>query len=189
MSLVFRPRLAPHQVQRLTMICGLGLADAIESETDLHIGLKWPNDLVAKGAKIGGILTEVELERDQVDFAVVGIGLNVNLDRDQFSNDFLMPATSLSLALGRPVPRLGLLQWFVRNLERRVVALDGGQSPHEEWAQRLSTLGQPVTVSTLQRTFAGVAEGVDADGALQIRLPDGQLETVLAGDVTLRVPQ
>ena len=189
MSLVFRPRLAPHQVQRLTMICGLGLADAVESETELRIGLKWPNDLVANGAKIGGILTEVELLKGHVEYAVVGIGLNVNLDRDELPSDLLVPATSLSLALGRPVPRLVLLQLFLRNLESRVVALASGLSPHEEWAERLSTLGQAVTVSTFHRVFSGVAEGVDADGALQIRLPNGRLETVLAGDVTLRCPQ
>lgn len=188
MSLIFRPRLAPHQAQRLTMICGLSMADAVELEAGLRIALKWPNDLVVDGAKIGGILTEIELLKDQVDYAVVGMGLNVNLDREQFPNELLVPATSLSLTLGRPVPRLPLLWAYLRVVETRLLALDNGLSPNEEWASRLVTLGQPVTVSTSERAYSGVAEGVDSDGALQVRLPDGRLVTVLAGDVTLRAP-
>jgi BirA family biotin operon repressor/biotin-[acetyl-CoA-carboxylase] ligase len=189
MSLVFRPRLAAHQVQRLTMICGLSVVDAVEAETHLQVGLKWPNDLVIAGAKLGGILTEIELDGNRVDHAVVGIGLNVNLDPDQLPEDLWMVATSLSQVLGRKVARMPLLRELLRAIEVRYRALQAGQSPLAEWAARLVTLGQPVAVSAMGSCVRGVAEGVDDDGALLVRRDDGRLETVLVGDVTIRTQE
>jgi BirA family biotin operon repressor/biotin-[acetyl-CoA-carboxylase] ligase len=186
MSVVFRPPLAPFQVQRVTMICGLAVADAVESETGLRVDLKWPNDLVICGAKAGGILTEVAMAGDRVDYVIVGIGLNVNVDFAQPAGGFLTAATSLSQALERPVARLPVLRAFLRVLERRYEALKAGHSPYNEWAERLVTLGKPVTVSTSNAVWEGVAEGVDADGALLVRLADDRLQVVMAGDVTLR---
>jgi BirA family biotin operon repressor/biotin-[acetyl-CoA-carboxylase] ligase len=186
LSLLFRPSLGPHQVQRLTMICGLAVAEAIESETVLRAGLKWPNDVTVGGAKAGGILSEMELSGDRVDCAVVGIGLNVNLDPSELPADLLVPATSLSHALGRRVARLPLLWAFLRIVETRYLALKAGHSPHDEWAERLVTVGQTVRVSMAGNVLTGIAEGVDANGALLVRRNDGWLETVVAGDVTLR---
>ncbi len=186
-SFLFRPPLAAHQLQRLTMICGLAAADAIEAETGLRVALKWPNDVVLDGAKVGGILTEIGLHGPRVEQAIVGLGLNVNLDPGDLSADLLMPATSLSQALGHQVDRLSLLRSLLRAVDRRYVGLKAGHSPHAEWAARLVTLGRQVSVSTGDEVLAGVAEGVNADGALLLRLPDGRLETVLAGDVTLRL--
>jgi BirA family biotin operon repressor/biotin-[acetyl-CoA-carboxylase] ligase len=185
MSLIFRPPLAAFQVQRLTMICGLAAVEAIESETGLHVDLKWPNDLLIGGAKVGGILTEVAVAGERVDYAIVGIGLNVNLDFQQ-PDGFLMAATSLSQALGQPIARLPLLRAFLRIVDRRYEALKAGHSPHREWAGRLVTLGKPVTVSDSDAVWGGVAEDVDADGSLLVRLADDRLQVVVAGDVTVR---
>jgi BirA family biotin operon repressor/biotin-[acetyl-CoA-carboxylase] ligase len=186
MSLLFRPALAAHQVQRLTMIAGLALVDAVETGTGLQPALKWPNDVTLGGAKVAGILTEVGLTGNRIDHAVVGVGLNVNLDPGALPGDLLVPATSLSHVLGRPVARLPLLQTFLRGVEARYVALQAGHSPHEEWARCLATLGEAVVVSGGSTDLEGVAEGVDADGALLLRLADGGLERVVAGDVRLR---
>lgn len=186
MSLIFRPPLAPDQVQRLTMVCGLAVLDAIESETGLQVDLKWPNDVVVGDAKVAGILTEIGSEGSKVDFVVVGLGLNVNLDPAWLPDGLLMSATSLSRELERPVARLPLLWALLRAMERRYTALKAGLSPHREWADRLAALGRPVTVSTTGEVLEGIAEGVNADGALLVRLDSGRLETVMAGDVTLR---
>lgn len=186
MSLVFRPDLAPHQTQRLTMICGLAVLDAVESETGLRLGLKWPNDVVAGETKVAGILTEIGLTGYSVDHVVVGVGLNVNLDPAQLPGELLMPAASLSTVLGQNVPRLPLLLAFLRAVEGRYLALEASHSPHAEWAARLVTLGRPVVVSDQGgQAVEGLAEAVNADGALLVRLEDGQLRAVLAGDVTL----
>ncbi len=186
MSLVFRPELEAHQVQRLTMSCGLAVVDAIEQETGLRAGLKWPNDILIAGAKAGGMLTEIELDGAQVEYAIVGIGLNVNLDPALLPGDLSVPATSLRHELGSEVARLPLLWALLQRIEHRYTALKAGHSPHGEWASRLVTLGKPVSVSGSGTVLEGVAEGVDADGALLVRAGDGRVERVLAGDVSLR---
>lgn len=186
MSIVFRPELAPHQVQRLTMSCGLAVADAIEQGTGLRADLKWPNDVVIAGAKLGGILTEIELKGSQVEFAIVGMGLNVNLDPELLPEGLSMPATSLRHEMRAEVARLPLLHAILRRIEDRYSALRAGVSPRDEWAGRLTALGKLVAVREGDSVVEGVAEGVDADGALLVRLADGSLQVVLAGDVSLR---
>ncbi|MBN1136311.1 MAG: biotin--[acetyl-CoA-carboxylase] ligase [Anaerolineae bacterium] len=187
LSFIFRPAIAPHQVQQLTMLCGLAVAESVEAQTSLPVGLKWPNDLETGGAKVGGILTEIELSGVRVSYAIVGIGLNVNLDPQQLNEPVLARATSLSTELGRPVARLPLLWAVLRAVEARYLVLGAGAPRlHAEWAKRLVTLGRMVTVSTGDATWEGVAEGVDADGALLVRRIDGSLERIIAGDVTVR---
>lgn len=187
LSFIFRPAIASHQVQQLTMLCGLALAESVEAETGLPVGLKWPNDLEIGGAKVGGILTEVEMSGVRVSYAVVGVGLNVNQDPQQLSRPLLTQATSLSAELGRPVARLPLLWAVLHTVEARYLALGtGAPGLHAEWARRLVTLGRTVTVSTGDAVWEGTAEGVDADGALLVRRADGSLERIMAGDVTVR---
>jgi len=211
LSLIFRPSLAPAQAQQLTMIAGLACVEAVEAHTGLRPGLKWPNDLVLTGRKLAGILTELETAGERLDFAVVGLGLNVNVDfrHPAVERELGESAIGLLQALGRLVDRLALLNELLVRLEQRVERLRAGQSPHDEWTARLVTLGQAVRVVTpsppwaeeqgsqgdsasplpgsagVGRVLEGQAVGVDADGALLL-LSDGRTERVLAGDVTLR---
>jgi BirA family biotin operon repressor/biotin-[acetyl-CoA-carboxylase] ligase len=185
MSLLFRPDLPPGQAPRLTMICSLAIAHAIEGLTGLPVGLKWPNDIFVRGKKAGGILTESGATGGRLDYVVVGMGLNVNLAISALP-ELRGMATSLSQELGREVSRLELLWRILGGIEARYNSLRRGESPHEEWAARLITLGREVQVATPDGVLAGWAEGVDADGALILRTPDGQRERILAGDVTLR---
>ena len=207
MSLLFRPDelLQPSQAQRLTMLCALALAEAIEFHTELVPRLKWPNDLVgAGGKKLAGILTELEIEDDRLSWVVVGLGLNVNID---FSGQtepepdrpgkpgsgglpLAQTATSLSMLLGQDTAelRLPILQSFLFNVEQRYHALRQGQLPHHDWQQRLVGLGQPVTVTILEgaHQYHGLMVGVDENGALLLEQADGTQVTIFAGDVTLR---
>jgi len=179
------PTLPPNQAPRLTMICSLSIADAIEGLTGLSVGLKWPNDIFIRGKKAGGILTESGTTGGHLDYVIVGMGLNVNLAVSALP-ELRGMATSLSQELGREVARLELLWGILAEIEARYDSLKRGESPHEEWAARLITLGREVQVTTPDAVLVGRAEGVDADGALILCLPDGQRRRVLAGDVTLR---
>jgi BirA family biotin operon repressor/biotin-[acetyl-CoA-carboxylase] ligase len=167
------------------MICSLAIADAIEGLTSLPVDLKWPNDILIRGKKAGGILTELGTMGRHLDYVVVGMGLNVNLAV------FALPelsrmATSLSQELGHEVARLELLCRILEGIETRYNSLRRGESPHEEWAARIINLGCVVQVTTADEVLVGLAEGVDADGALILHTPDGQRKRILAGDVTLR---
>jgi BirA family biotin operon repressor/biotin-[acetyl-CoA-carboxylase] ligase len=189
MSLLFRPHfLAPYQAQRLTMICSLAVVDAIDKVTGLLTAIKWPNDIVVQGKKAGGILTELGATGERLDYAVVGLGLNVNLDLGvvEAMGELAATATSLSQELGQEVSRLVLLWRILENVESRYQRLGAGELPHDEWASRLVTLHNLVIVDTPQGAVEGWAEGVDADGALILRTHCGERQRVLAGDVTLR---
>lgn len=207
LSLLFRPAglVAPHQAQRLTMLCALALADAIELHTELSAGLKWPNDLVwIDGKKLAGILTELDLEGDALNWAVVGIGLNVNVDFSRQTETepdrpgrpgsggppLAQVATSLSMITGRDTGglRLPILQSFLFNVEQRYEALRRGELPHREWQERLVGIGQPATVKVLEvsQRYEGILAGVDENGALLLTQADGSTVTIFAGDVTLR---
>ena len=185
MSLIFRPELRAAQVHRLTMVCALSLLDAVESTTGLTAGLKWPNDILINDAKVSGILAETGISGTRLEYAIVGIGLNVNLDPAHLPADLLMSATSLSQALGKEVERRTLLRALLRSVETRYEELLAGFSPYQTYMRRLETLGRQVTVELPDGPCTGVAEGVDADGALLVRVAEGSLQRILAGDVTL----
>ncbi len=185
MSLIFRPDLAPPQAQRLTMLCSLAVCDAIAGMTRLAPAVKWPNDVLLGERKVCGILTELGIEGTRLAYAVVGMGINVNVDFSE-AGGLAYTATSLAQELGYEVSRLELLRAILGGIEERYARLRAGESPHAEWAARLVTLGQRVVVTTPGGQLSGVAEGVDADGALLLRDESGALRRILAGDVTLR---
>lgn len=185
MSLILRPRLLPSQAQRATMTCALAAVQAVAQVTSLQASIKWPNDIVLAGRKLGGLLTELGLRGPELDYIVVGIGLNVNLDTTALG-EVTAPPTSLSSVLGRRVSRLDLLVTFLQALEPLEDQVRQGVSPIGLWREHLSTLGKPVQVTFEGDAIVGIAEDVDEDGALLVRTSGGDLRTILAGDVTLR---
>lgn len=185
LSLLLRPPLLPRQAQQLTMVCSLAVCDAIAQVSGLSADVKWPNDVLIGERKVCGILTELDVLGSRLNYAIVGIGININVDFCD-APAFIAPVTSLSMESGRLVPRLDLLVDLLSGIERRYVALQKGRSFHEEWAGRMVTIGRKVQVSSGDERWRGLATGVDENGALTIRLADGTLQSVLAGDVTLR---
>ncbi len=195
-SLLLRPTgLGPQCAAQLTMICALAAADAIGALSGLRTALKWPNDLIVhiKGAangppyrKLAGLLTETGLTGARLEHAIVGIGVNVNVAPPDLAA--LAPdATSILAETGQPLERARLLAVLLGHAEGRFERLQAGQSPVAEWASRLAFLGQAVEAWTPAGRLTGVAEGVDEDGALRLRLADGHVERLLAADVSLRV--
>jgi BirA family biotin operon repressor/biotin-[acetyl-CoA-carboxylase] ligase len=183
-SLIFRPQLEMARAVALTMICGLGVREAIREVTTLPAQLKWPNDIVLHGRKAGGILTEAGTRGEHLDWVVVGIGLNVNLASAVLPAEF--GATSLQNELGQPTSRVRLLQQSLLHIEQRYERLQAGQWPAHEWAAALETLGQRVQLYTAAGAVQGLAEAVDDEGALLLRLDDGQLRKVWVGDILVR---
>jgi len=195
LSLVLRPPLDAAQTVWLTMIAGLACAEAVEGHTGLRPDLKWPNDVLFGGRKLAGILTELETAANQLAFAVVGMGINVNVDfqQDAAPAELRDSGIGLSQVLGHPVDPLSLLCELLLRLEQRYEAILSGRSPHAEWSERLVTHGKRVRVAIASggadvgrvEDLEGFAEGVDANGALLLRLADGRVQPILAGDVTV----
>lgn len=169
----------------LIMLASLAVVYSIETVTGLKLRLKWPNDVLINGRKVCGILIESDVRGNRVDYAIIGIGINVNLRLADFPE--LSPiATSLADESGREVSLLDVIRRLLVEVERLYLALPSGESIYEPWRDRLVTLGRRVEVGWGKTRYEGMAESVATDGSLLLRRPDGSLTRVVAGDVTLR---
>ena len=183
MSVVFRPSV--DALPFLSILAGVATVQTIRKTTGLSPTIKWPNDVMLYGKKVSGILVESVMEGEAVCYAVLGIGLNVALDPSQ-SEETSGIATSLEAASGKDLMREEVLRQLLQDLDSLYLKLCQGQTPLEPWRAMLDTLGQNVRVSWRDEAYSGLAEGIDQLGNLQLRLEDGRLMTMTAGDVTLR---
>lgn len=184
MSFILRPDLPPSHAPRVTMAVALGACEAIRAVTNLPAQIKWYNDLQIHGKKFAGILAESEIVGEQLEYVIVGIGVNVNFDPATVPG--IPPdATSLAMELGRAVPRALLAQALLRAIELQYARLRAGEDVREAYKNRLATLGQWVRVHTTQDCIEGQAIDIDAIGALVLQRADGSRVHVSVGDVTL----
>jgi BirA family transcriptional regulator, biotin operon repressor / biotin---[acetyl-CoA-carboxylase] ligase len=183
-SLLLRPRLAPVQAPLLTMMAGLSARTAIEAHTGLTPDLKWPNDLLVRGKKVGGILTEMHAEPSQVRFVIVGIGLNVN--QEKFPGELGATASSLRLETGKQVSRLELLVRLLREFENDYNRfLREGPAGVTQKFEAVSSYaqGKRVRVTSGTASFLGTTAGLGPEGLLLVKRDDGLVVTVISGDV------
>ena len=188
-SVVLRPELPPARAPELTLVASLAICDALR-QAGVAAGIKWPNDVLASGRKIAGVLTELAAEPDRVHWVVVGAGVNVNARREDFPEELRDEATSVLLERGQAAPRAllaaacftALEDWVDRHAE------EGFGPIRDAWRARSVTLGREVRVQEAARELRGVAEDIDDAGALLVRTPAG-VERVLAGDVALLRPR
>lgn len=182
-SLLLRPD--DLSMPQLNMLSALAVARSIEKVTGLKPSIKWPNDIILEGKKVSGILIESEVEEERVTSAVVGIGINVNMDPQDFP-DIATTATSLKMLLQETVSREKLLLAFLEEMESLYQSLRHGDNIPRLWRSRLNTLGRNVRILSGDTEDAGYAEGVEDDGTLLLRHPDGTLVRYIAGEVSLR---
>lgn len=175
-SVVLRP---PEQhVSQVTMLGALAIYDLLEGVGVKDLGIKWPNDVQAQGRKICGVLPEAAWDGDRLLGVALGMGVNVRAD---FTGTVLEgSAISMEPALGRAVNRLDLLANLLERLDFWYARL-GSAALFQTWKNRLTTLGRAVAINEVR----GLAENVDADGALLVRDAGGTIQRVLAGDVAL----
>ncbi len=182
-SLILRPTLV--QLRGLPLAASLAGVRAVRKVTRLPAQIKWPNDLVVADRKFAGILIDADVQGDRVAQAILGIGLNVNLDVARFP-ELAGIATSLLAEAGRPFDRLMLLVELLAALEHSYDRLVTGPSLLPEWTAASATVGRRVEARTPAGLEVGLAESVDAEGALWLRRDDGSSVRLVSGEVTLR---
>jgi BirA family transcriptional regulator, biotin operon repressor / biotin---[acetyl-CoA-carboxylase] ligase len=186
-SILLRPDLRPQETTQLTVAAATALWRAIHDETGLSPEIKWPNDILIRGKKVVGILTELSAEVDRVKHVTLGVGVDVNLTANEFPVELRKIATSLRIESGKPVSRADLATAILRELDRDYARICAGKFAEvaDEWEENCSTIGQRVLISMGERKLRGQAESLDEDGALVLRTEHGRLERVIGGDVTL----
>ena len=191
LSLVLRPAISISQAPTIILGAGLAVAKAVAEALGApeRVEIKWPNDVLVDGLKISGILMEMSAEATQVGYLVLGIGVNLNVSPDTFPEEFRARATSLAAASGAPIDRVN----FTRRL---FVTLEGVLERHAEagfeglradFERFYRMRGRPIEVSDPGGSSrVGTAGRVGSDGTLELQLPGGGLDRIVAGDVTLR---
>lgn len=186
MSILLRPGITPYEVSQITLLAGLSVCRAIRSVTGCDALIKWPNDIVIHGKKLVGILTELAAEADRINYAVTGIGINVN--QEQFPTEIAHKATSLFLETRRRWTRATLVQEILRNFEDSYDAFLTEASfdfitPYKELCV---SLDRKVSVQRGELTIQGKAVDISRSGELVIQTPEGQLYPINSGEVTVQ---
>ena len=174
----------------LTLLMAMAAVRSIRKETGLEAGIKWPNDVVAHGKKLCGILTEMDTEINSINYVVIGIGINVN--QEQFPEEIRETAGSLYLELGKRIPRAELAAGVLEELERlyeTFLQTEDLSALYEEYNGFCVHSGQEVRVTMPLKDLEvcrGIAEGINEKGELAVRKADGSVEYVYAGEVSVR---
>jgi BirA family transcriptional regulator, biotin operon repressor / biotin---[acetyl-CoA-carboxylase] ligase len=186
-SVVLRPRLPMTDAHLLTLVAATAAAEGIEGQTKIPVQVKWPNDLIVNNRKVGGILLEVSGEFDEVNWVVVGVGINVNTEFAELPVTLRRSATSLKTATGKPVDRSVLLARILLALEKCYLdaAANGFEKPLRGFRARDYLLHRSVSVLTREGPVIGEAAGIDDRGALLVELPHRHIRRFHAGEVTL----
>lgn len=183
MSLLLRPRLPFAQWPRLTSTAALAIALAIEQQTRLKPGIKWPNDVFVNGKKISGLLVETGQHPEKGPFAILGIGLNAN--QTEFPEEIREKASSLKLECRGTIDRPAMAAALLDQLGSLLPELETDfPSLLRRIAQCSTVLGRPIRLHSGETVIEGIAENLDEEGRLLVRMPDGTLERFSAGEVT-----
>lgn len=186
-SVVLRPPLSPAIAPCMTLMAGVAVADCLEACGVRALSLKWPNDVLVGGRKVCGILTEMKVLGNQVDFIIVGIGLNVNMRREDFHPEIRDRATSLLEETGHGVSRLEIAVRLYQHLEKwyKTIRQEGFPVVRQKWLAFSGILGKTIRSGPEKDAPHGEVVGVDEDGALLIRDSRGLRHRVITGDIVI----
>ena len=185
MSILLRPKFEPQYAPTLTLVMGMAVAKAVKN-LGFDVSIKWPNDVVVSHKKICGILTEMGVRDGKIDYAVIGVGINVNIK--EFPEEMADKATSLYLESGREFDRSqipGLVMEAFEKYYEKFAATCDLSGLKEEYESILANYNQPVRVLA-KEPYEGVARGITDGGELLVEKTDGMIVAVSAGEVSVR---
>ena len=185
MSILLRPKFEPQYAPMLTLVMGMAVAKAVK-KLGFDVSIKWPNDVVVSHKKICGILTEMGVRDGKIDYAVIGVGINVNIR--EFPDEMADKATSLYLESGRKFDRSqipGLVMEAFEEYYEKFAATCDLSGLKEKYESILANYNQPVRVLA-KEPYEGVARGITDGGELLVEKTDGTIVAVSAGEVSVR---
>lgn len=197
MSIIIRPQLSRNDLPLLSLMTGVACAEAIERVCGLKIGLKWVNDLVYDGRKLGGILVEMASGVQNQSFnkslvppaVVIGIGLNLKFDEKEIPEDLRNRMTWLGKLLGKRADANLLVAEICNCIEARYTDLRHGlnEAILDLWKARSVTLGREIRAEQGQQLVRGRAIGIGSNGSLVVQQADGTQVVLYGGEVSVRL--
>lgn len=185
-SIILRPLIDLRNAPFITLMAAVATAQAVKEISGLRPRIKWPNDLLISDKKVAGLLNEMRGKAGKVDFIILGIGINVNMTLEMMPEEIRSLATSLREELGYEVSRAGILKVLTREVERGYQALLTGETGRilRQWEDFSQMVGRLVEMKSFDEVIRGKVEGIDPDGSLILRAPDGSERKIIAGDVS-----
>ncbi|MEM3770660.1 MAG: biotin--[acetyl-CoA-carboxylase] ligase [Candidatus Bathyarchaeia archaeon] len=188
-SIILKPKIKPPETVKLVFLAGLAVAETIRELYGLEAETKWPNDVLINGRKVCGILSEMKTMGEKVDYTIIGIGVNANLDIEKdFPKELRETATSIQKALNRKIALEELFKALLEKVDSlyQIFLKEGFTPILEEWKSYASFLGCEVKILSDGDGLKGIASDVDNDGALVLRLKDSSVKRIFAGEVSLQ---
>jgi BirA family biotin operon repressor/biotin-[acetyl-CoA-carboxylase] ligase len=182
---VLRPAISPRKASQATFITSLAAAKALGGSFNVGAQVKWPNDILLNGRKVGGVLNELCTSMEQINYLVLGLGVNINMARDQLPERGLFPATSVMLEKGETVSREIFARNYFRLLDRLYIQYldEGFLGIRQEWMSFCGIIGCHVDLDAGEERLSGLVTGIDEEGALTLRDRNGHEKKVLSADI------
>lgn len=186
-SVILRPQISPNEAPKLTLMASVAAAETILSYASIDVSIKWPNDILIRGRKVAGILTEINAEMDRIHHVVIGIGLNVNTPSEKFPPDIRDKSTSLFIETGKILPRACILRTFLELLEEQYETFkkQGFDPVMNRWKQLTEIIGKRISVDVIDTRYTGLVHDISEDGFLILEDQEGRLRRIISGDVSL----
>ncbi|WP_292466840.1 biotin--[acetyl-CoA-carboxylase] ligase [Methanolobus sp.] len=181
-SLILKPSIPLENVSKITLVVGIAVTNALRAlNVDAHV--KWPNDVLVKGKKICGILTEVSAEVEKVDHIILGIGINANVKLSDLKDEIRKNSTSIANELGKTIDRTTFLADLFYELEQQYIRFKTKQFTDivDEWINLSDTIGKEVKITTPNKIIEGKAVGITERGALVVIDRNGNRQEIIAG--------
>ncbi|ASN05527.1 biotin--[acetyl-CoA-carboxylase] ligase [Virgibacillus necropolis] len=185
MSIILRPEILPYLAPQLTLLTATVLADVFDKKLGITPQIKWPNDLLINQKKTAGILTEMQAEQDQIQYVVIGIGINVNHTIRDIPEELSEKATSLYLSSNHERSITDIIQQLLQSFEPAYdnYLTNGFSDVKAKWESYGFKIGQPIHISTIKKSWTAKFSGIANDGALLIENKDGQIEKMYSAEI------
>jgi BirA family biotin operon repressor/biotin-[acetyl-CoA-carboxylase] ligase len=191
MSVILRPHILVEAIQNITLATATILIQSLtkflrqERITNISFSVKWPNDILLQGRKLGGILAESGIQNKSVEFVVVGVGINVNQDLNELSVEIRNNSTSLLAETGRFLSREKLIALILREFEKKYIDLErrGYQHVIDEWKKNCKQFGRQVQIETPLFKDTGRLIDINEQGLPLYQTADGQIKKMVTGRI------
>ncbi|NSL52268.1 biotin--[acetyl-CoA-carboxylase] ligase [Calidifontibacillus erzurumensis] len=186
-SIILKPEIAPQQAPQLTLLAAVSVVRGIQKATGIRCDIKWPNDILINGKKVVGILTELVAESDRINAVIVGIGMNVNQEREHFPEDLQAIATSLAIEGGHKWNRAAILQAVLKEMEDLYFDYlkNGFQVVKLLWESYAVSIGKQIKARTLTNSITGKALGITDEGVLLLEDEKGTVHRIYSADIEI----
>lgn len=189
MTVIVRPNVLPHQAPQFTLVAAVAIVNAIKTlYPSIKPVIKWPNDILINGKKCTGILTEMIAEVDRVQSLLIGIGINVNQQQDDFCEELQEIATSLRQVKNEVIDRAELIGTVLNYLENYCdwYVKEGFAPIKILWEEASGTIGKQIKATTLTEIIEGKAIGITESGVLEVQLENGEIRGIYSADIELK---